>query len=255
MKALGIETSSYGSLLIPMLTSKLPTDLCTLFARKFNVWLLGELLVIVKNELEAKERSVSPGDKHFERSEFSRCSSTTASLHTGSEFIKGNCVFCSGNNHNSNRSAKVKGLSARKQIIFQKNLCHICMSPKHEVSKCNANYICKKYNGRHHISICQKGNLKSTGGNNSGAGNYSTNVQPTLPNQNHQSVINPANKEVINLDNRNSEKCDILFDSGAQRTYITKSLKDKLNFCLFDMKKLVLKFLEQQIQKYKKYKL
>ena len=68
-------------------------------------------------------------------------------------------------------------------------------------------------------------------------------------NQNDQTVINPANTvtnfsgnsyknillqianaEVVNLDNRNIEKCNILFDSGAQRTYITKSLKAKLNF-------------------------
>ena len=201
LKSLGTETSSYGSLLIPVLTSKLPTDLRTLFARKFtgNVWLLDELLVILKNELEAKERSVSPGDK--QRGEFSRYRSTTSSFHTGSEFIKSNCVFCSGNNRNSNRCAKVTDPSARKQIIFQKNLCYICMSPKHKASKCTANYICKKCNGRHHVSICQKGNLKSSGGNNS------TNVQPTLPatnqhqtvpnsyqqNQNNQTVINPAN--------------------------------------------------------------
>ena len=143
----------------------------TLFARTFtsNVWLLDELSVILKNELEAKERSVSPGDKHFEMSEFSRYRSTTSSFHTGSEFIKGNCVFCRGNNHNSNRCAKATDPSARKQIIFQKNLCYICMSPKHKTSKCNANYICKKCNGRHHVSICQKGSLKSTVRNNSGA--------------------------------------------------------------------------------------
>ena len=116
LKLLGIETSSYGSLLIPVLTSKLPTDLRTSFAQKFtgNVSLLDELLVILKNELEAKERSVSPGDKHFERSEFSRYRSTTSSLHTGSEIIKGNCVFCYVNNHNSNQYAKVTNPSARK---------------------------------------------------------------------------------------------------------------------------------------------
>ena len=43
------------------------------------------------------------------------------------------------------------------------------MSPKHKSSKCNANYICQKCNGRHRISIFQKGNLKSTGGNILGA--------------------------------------------------------------------------------------
>ena len=110
------------------------------------------------------------------------------------------------------------------------------------------------------------GNWKSIGGNSSGAENNSTNVQPTLPatNQhqtqtipnsyqqieNNQTVINPANTVITNfsgnsyknillqtanakvIDNRNSEKCNILFDSGAQRTYITKSLKDKLNLLL-----------------------
>ena len=55
------------------------------------------------------------------------------------------------------------------------------MSLKHKSSKCNASYICQKCNGRHRISIFQKGNLKSTGGNILGAGKKSTNVQPALP--------------------------------------------------------------------------
>ena len=63
LKLLNIETSTYGSLLIPVLTSKLPTDLRTLFARKFSdrVWELDELLTLFKNELEAKERSLGSG--------------------------------------------------------------------------------------------------------------------------------------------------------------------------------------------------
>ena len=74
MRSLGTEISSYSSLLVPVLTNKLPTDVQTLFARKISsdVWLLDGLFVIFKNELEAKERSVNPGDKHFEKAEFSR---------------------------------------------------------------------------------------------------------------------------------------------------------------------------------------
>ena len=88
LKSLGTETSSYGSLLISVLASTLPTDLRTLFARKFtaNVWLFDELLVILKNELEAKERLANSGDKHIERGEFSRYRSTIPSFHAGSEF-------------------------------------------------------------------------------------------------------------------------------------------------------------------------
>ena len=71
LKSLDIETSSYGSLLIPVRNCKLPKDLPNLFAQKFtgNAWLLDVLLIILKNELEAKERSVNPGDKYFERGE------------------------------------------------------------------------------------------------------------------------------------------------------------------------------------------
>ena len=64
------------------------------------------------------------------------------------------------------------------------------MSPKHKALTCNANYICKKYNERHHISICQKGNLKSIGGNNSGAGNNSTNATNATSNEPAPNTIN-----------------------------------------------------------------
>ena len=49
----------YGSLLIPSLTEKLPDDLRLRIARKLDndVWELSEILNLVKNELEAKERS------------------------------------------------------------------------------------------------------------------------------------------------------------------------------------------------------
>ena len=90
-------------------------------------------------------------------------------------------------------------------------------------------------------------------------------MQPTLPstkqhqtvpnsyqqNQNNQTVINPANTatnfsgnsyenillqtanaEVIDLGNRNSEKCNILFDSDAQSTCITKSLSPSMGLTL-----------------------
>ena len=94
-------------------------------------------------------------------------------FHTGWEFIKSNYVFCSGKNHNSKWCAKVA----------DPYLCYACMSLEHKASKCIANYVCKKK--KKHISICQKGNLKSTGKNNFRAKNNSTNVQPTLPSTHH----------------------------------------------------------------------
>ena len=59
LKTLGVEISTYDSLLIPLLTEKLSNDLCLRIARKFNndVWELSEILNLVNNDLEAKERS------------------------------------------------------------------------------------------------------------------------------------------------------------------------------------------------------
>ena len=59
LKTLGVEINTYGSLLIPLWTEKLPDDLRLRIARKLDndVWELSEILNLVKNELEAKERS------------------------------------------------------------------------------------------------------------------------------------------------------------------------------------------------------
>lgn len=106
-----IETSSCGSLLVLVLTSKFPTDIRTLVARKFagNVRLSDELLVVLKNKLKAKETLVNPADKDFQRGEFSRYRNATSSFHTGSSgsrFNKSTYVFCGANNRNSSRCAK-----------------------------------------------------------------------------------------------------------------------------------------------------
>ena len=59
LKTLGVEINKYGSLLIPLLTEKRPDDLSLRIAEKFenDVWDIFEILNLVKNELEGKERS------------------------------------------------------------------------------------------------------------------------------------------------------------------------------------------------------
>ena len=44
--------------------------------------------------------------------------------------------------------------ASRKKILRQKVLCFICFSKEHLASSCKFHYICRKCNGKHHISIC-----------------------------------------------------------------------------------------------------
>ena len=130
--------------MIPAVTSKLPTDLRTLFARKFSdrVWELNELLLLFKNELEAKERSYSSGGNYRENHD-NKNRYSTSSLHSGNGFVSASCLFCGGN-HSSYRCTKVTDPKIQKQYIFQKNLYFVCLSPKHKASNCKSNHVCKK---------------------------------------------------------------------------------------------------------------
>ena len=63
LKSLKVESSSYGSLLVPLLNEKLPNDIRFNFARKFkdDVWKLDDMLIFLKTQIEAKEHSISVG--------------------------------------------------------------------------------------------------------------------------------------------------------------------------------------------------
>ena len=74
LQALGVEAQQYGSLLVPVLLSKVPQELRLIISREFDTknWRLNELLKVFKTEVEARERcssmattpSTTPERKH-----------------------------------------------------------------------------------------------------------------------------------------------------------------------------------------------
>ena len=61
LKTININPASYGALLIPVLTEKIPSDLRLIIARKFDndIWDLETMLECFKSELHAKEKKMS----------------------------------------------------------------------------------------------------------------------------------------------------------------------------------------------------
>ena len=61
MKSLGVNSEQYGSLLIPVIMAKLPSDVRMQVARctKQDVWKIHALLDIILKEVEAREISDS----------------------------------------------------------------------------------------------------------------------------------------------------------------------------------------------------
>ena len=58
LRSLGVDSNNQGKLLVTVLTSKLPSDMRTLFAPKFSgkLWGLDEMLEKFRCKLEAKEQ-------------------------------------------------------------------------------------------------------------------------------------------------------------------------------------------------------
>ena len=61
LQTLKVDTNSYGSLLVPLINEKLPTDIRVIIPRKFKseVWDLNEMTEVLKLEIEAKKLSLS----------------------------------------------------------------------------------------------------------------------------------------------------------------------------------------------------
>ena len=126
--SLGVEVDSYGSLLIPVIMLKLPSDIRLQVSRatKNNVWNIRELLRIMQEEVEARESSENvklsekrqsnlPNQGQFKP----RTVPPTASvLYTKNSEQNWNiqCVFCKGLHYSASCDTK-RDVRQRKEIL------------------------------------------------------------------------------------------------------------------------------------------
>ena len=70
------------------------------------------------------------------------------------------CLYCRRNDHSPSQCRIVTNVNSRKDILRKSAKCFVCLNSGHLAKDCSVNYICRKCNGRHHVSIC---NRKSEG--------------------------------------------------------------------------------------------
>ena len=158
LKSLGVAPENYGSLLSPVLLNKLPTDLRLIVSREISEedWNLDSLLKVMEREIEARERVGTSRSQPPRMSE--RDSPTATTLVTGATCTSNSplCCYCQ-QAHSSNNCKAVTRVEERKQILMKNGRCFTCLRKGHVSRACRSSNKCYKCSGRHHSSICTKG--------------------------------------------------------------------------------------------------
>ena len=246
LKLLHVETSS--SQLVPLLNEKLPNDLREVIARNFenNIWTLDEMLKFLKTEIQAKELSLSVTasnvDKSAKRNHVGENLYAAAALIAHNNFKRNNLK-----NHVSSKCLKIIEPASRTKILQQKGLCFISFRKEHLASSCKLHCICRKCNGKHHISICTFEPSKSNVNN---PPSQEDSVEATANNfySNKNTVLlQTALVTATNLSGKLYSETLLLFDSGSQRTYVSTELREKLKLPAVRQERILIKTFGQSI--------
>lgn len=243
LSSLGVTAQEYGSLLIPIIMSKLPNEIRLEIARKSTteVWKIEELLETIKGEIEAREASEAIKAQEFQgrrhapvSGKLTPTANTLVSMQ-GKEF-QFRCVYCNGE-HYSASCTKVRLSRDRKEILQKNNRCFICLKTGHGANKCFKTKKCRNCDGNHHQSICTKIDTPAEDHRNPNRNenwkeskNESTTVTTTTTaNAMTKGTVLLQTASCMAVNSSNSIPVRVLFDNGSQRSYVSSSVSSRLN--------------------------
>ena len=257
LQAIGVESESYGKLLIPLLMEKLPSNLRLIKSRSIDKeqWDLDVLLRAFDSEIEARERcelignnlsepAVIPVKSNVGRFTKGRSGPSTASaLVTKSEEKSVSCTYCR-QKHPSARCTTITDIGARRNLLTQQGRCFLCLRRSHLARNCPSSSTCHDCSGKHHVSICN--NAKCTTARQEGVQERKS-LTTVYVNSNTSVLLQTAIGEVSSVNQLHTGlTMRILFDSGSQRSYMTERARNKLNLSAVKSEKLLIKTFGQE---------
>ena len=225
LKALGIDSGQYGSLLIPVILSRVPNEIALLIARhtQSDVWSISDVLEIIKNEVEAREmRDQLQTTEVKDPKPIKPRQGTTSSFHTKMELNpRQNCCYCDGN-HSTVDCTKEQDVSAKRALLKKNWGCFVCLRKGHTARQCRKFKRCTHCHGKHHPTICTQEakppeQMETPSLTATSIGKKGANV-----------LLQTAQAVVCNRDNGKRLRVRILLDNGSQRSYISEEVYKKL---------------------------
>ncbi|XP_047133085.1 uncharacterized protein LOC101238207 [Hydra vulgaris] len=243
LENLGIDSTMYGPLLIPIIMQKIPEELNLIIARNFDscdYWDIKYVLKSLKAELQAREKAHSGRECNFDLS-------TAEVLHSSASFkpqYELKCIFCS-KSHKSESCKTVTNINSRRNILRDKRRCFNCLKLGHMSKDCRSRISCYECSGKHHVSMCFK-KFPLHIDDSKESNNKLTSVATTEALKSKNVLLQTAMVTVKNKDK--TLRCRLLFDSCSQLSYISPSLRKKLFLPTLGRKQLNIKTFGNQSQ-------
>ena len=140
LRSLGVEPTSYGAMLSPMLLTKLPPELRLIVSRKISSTDLNmdNLLKTFQEELVARERASGPKTSHTQpRQGQDRGKHQSSALLTKTQEAGAgpSCCYCQ-QSHSPVDCTAVININSRKQILKSNSRCFNCLHKGHIGRNC-----------------------------------------------------------------------------------------------------------------------
>ena len=253
LEALEVPSSDCEVFLTPIVLSRLPAELRLEWSREGDGRErdLEFLMAFLQLEIQRLERSeafkdfsVSHADKSTRPKKPSSNPPSTAALTTTSTSSPATCVFC-GRTHRSERCYDVLKLSGaeRKLRIEKLGLCYRCLVKGHFASTCSER--CSKCNGFHNSLLCgvriePKVNVnveqkkENTPKKKCESEKVAESVQISASDSREEddgqkcTLLQTAKVSVVGP-NGEKHSAKVMFDSGADRVYVSSKFIQKCN--------------------------
>ena len=270
LKSLGVESSSYGSLLLSVLLQKLPSELRLVLSRKVSEadWNLDELLKQLEREIEARERAAMSTSQTVKKQGRDPPASASTAAALSSPSTTPNCYYCQ-QSHFSGECGVVTMPDERKQILRRSGRCYICLRKYHVSKDCRSSNRCRKCGGRHHSSVCSKiaprnprkdnpttnvanhppvtaspnlSNASLPAGLNPQASSFAPATTTTLCSNDTMAVLLQTARTYVYSPTSPQSMVEVrvLMDGGSQRSYI-RSVKKALSLPTVKQQKMLIK--------------
>eukprot|EP00794_Sanderia_malayensis_P004439 gene4439-5032_t len=270
LRSIGIPIESYGTVLSPVIMSKIPNELRLIISRKTSdVWELDDILNYFGEELTLREQcsfsSIDSNSARFSsreqtyRNTQSQPTTSSTLIASSTQFNNNDerntpkCLFCD-NRHYSASCSTVTDPNVRKRILRDRRRCFICLKPNHISKNCHSSTRCYRCKSRHHSSICgameerpQSPSRPSTEpqskeNTQQQQESVTTNLF-TLQNVKSNVVLLQTAKTIAHPVNnpQDFKNVRVILDSCSQRSYITTELRDKLKLPTISSHEILIK--------------